>query len=338
MPADRHSQRITIAGASSLLGNELKSLLEESRFAGWDLRLVDEDAAAGLLTEAGGEAAVVQKVEEDTFRGAHFAFLAGSRDFGKKCIPAARSAGAAIIDFTGATLGDAGTVPWFPQIETLTGRAVVRTAKTFSILSAGAMAVASLSLALRPFQLRRMVVELHQSASEAGRQGIEELEVQTSRLLTFQSIGHGVFGTQSAFNMLPRFGSESHQDLQRSLLEMRAGVSAALADPVEDNKISLNLMQAPVFYGTTFGACADLGQESHAEKITEALINAGFSVVPTEEPGPSNISVAGETILYVRTPRPDSSSNNSWWFWGAGDNLRVPAWCGVKLADWLYAS
>jgi len=34
MPSDRNSQRIVIAGASSLLGGELKTLVEESRFAG----------------------------------------------------------------------------------------------------------------------------------------------------------------------------------------------------------------------------------------------------------------------------------------------------------------
>jgi len=44
-----------IAGASSLLGGELKTLVEESRFAGWDLRLVDEENAAGTLTEAVGK-------------------------------------------------------------------------------------------------------------------------------------------------------------------------------------------------------------------------------------------------------------------------------------------
>ena len=51
MSAPRDSQRIVIAGASSLLGAELKSLLEESRFAGWDLSLVDEETAVGTLTE-----------------------------------------------------------------------------------------------------------------------------------------------------------------------------------------------------------------------------------------------------------------------------------------------
>src|SRR5215469_588524 len=61
------SRRIVIAGASSLLGAELKSLLEESRFAASDFRLVDEEIVAGTLTEAGGQAAVIQPVEEDSF-------------------------------------------------------------------------------------------------------------------------------------------------------------------------------------------------------------------------------------------------------------------------------
>jgi len=57
---ERDSKRVVIAGASSLLGIELKSLLEESRLADADFRLLDEDVAVGTLTEAGGEAAVIQ--------------------------------------------------------------------------------------------------------------------------------------------------------------------------------------------------------------------------------------------------------------------------------------
>src|SRR5262252_5362482 len=65
MPSGRHSQRIVIAGASSLLGNEVKSLLEESLFATWDLRLVDEEDVAGTLTEAAGEAAFLHRARRE---------------------------------------------------------------------------------------------------------------------------------------------------------------------------------------------------------------------------------------------------------------------------------
>ena len=42
--------RLTIAGASSLRGKELKLLLEESSVLIEDLRLLDEEFAAGILS------------------------------------------------------------------------------------------------------------------------------------------------------------------------------------------------------------------------------------------------------------------------------------------------
>src|SRR5260370_38324844 len=102
MPTPRDSQRIVIAGASSLLGAELKSLLEESPFAGWDLSLVDEETAAGTLTEAGGEPAVIQPVEEGTFSRAKLIFFAGSPAFTERNLTAARESGATVTKLSGA--------------------------------------------------------------------------------------------------------------------------------------------------------------------------------------------------------------------------------------------
>jgi aspartate-semialdehyde dehydrogenase len=335
MSVERNSQRMVIAGASSLLGGELKSLLEGSRFAGWDLRLVDEEIAAGILTVAAGEPAVIQRVEEDTFHGARFAFLTGSSAFGKACLGPARQAGATIIDFSHATASGPDVTPWFPKIEVLTGRSVAKGARTFSVFSPGGMAVTSLALALRRHGLQRLVATMYWPVSEAGREGIEELETQTSQLLAFQSVGHRLFGTQTAFNMLPRYGEESRQDLRARLLEIRAEVSAALSDATEDAKISMNLIHAPVFYGTAFSACADLLNRVECKDLVESCRSAGFVVQGKEEAPPSNVSVAGETGLYLCEPVEDASREGSWWFWGAGDNLRVPASSGLKLAEWL---
>src|SRR5229473_4168535 len=335
MSPDRNSQRIVIAGASSLLGGELKTLMEESRFAGWDLRLVDEENVAGTLTAAGGEAAVIQRVEEDTFRGARYAFLAGSTAFGKLCLGPAREAGATIIDFTHATLSDPDATPWFPKIESLTGKSIAKNAKTFSVFSAGGTAAASLALVLQKFGLQRLVAVMFRPVSDTGRKGIEELETQTSQLLSFQSIGSQVFGTQTAFALLPRFGAESKEDLQREGLEIRAEVAAAMGDVNEDAKISLNLIHAPVFYGMTFSACADLGEGVDSAKLIAACKEAGWTVAGDADAGPSNVSVAGESQLFMSEPRADLSRAGAWWFWGAVDNLRMPAANGIKLADWL---
>ena len=335
MSSDRKSQRIVIAGASSLLGSELKTVIEESRFAGWDLRLVDEEQAAGTLTEAAGEAAFIQPVEEDTFRDARYAFLAGSTAFGNQCLGRAREAGATIMDFTHATLCDPDATPWFPQIEMLTGKTVARHAKTFNVFSAAGTAAASLILILQRFGLQRLIATMFRPVSESGRSGIEELETQTSQLLSFQALGSPVFGTQAAFNLLPRFAPGSKQNMPREATEIRAELSAALDDMNEDAKVSLNLIHAPVFYGLTFSACADLREGVDAAKLRKAFQEAGWVIAGNEEAAPSNISVAGENQLFISEPRTDLSRAGSWWFWGAADNLRLPAASGVRLADWL---
>jgi aspartate-semialdehyde dehydrogenase len=335
MAALRSSPRMVLAGASSLLGGEIKSLLEESRFAGWDLVLVDEDEVAGTLTEARGEAALIERMEADTFRGARFALLAGSSKFSKQCVGPAHEAGATVIDFSYAALSDPDAVPWFPKIESLTGKTLPRSAKTFCVFSAGGAAVSRLALLLRKFDLQRLVANVNQPVSDAGRAGIEELEMQTTQLLSFQPTGSPVFGTQTAFNVLSAYGPESRHDLQRRLLETRAEISAALGDAQEDAQISLNLLHVPVFYGITFSVCADLGTKVEAEALSAALREAGFQVAGLGETSPSNISAAGERELYLAPPRPDHTRQNTWWLLGAGDNLRFAAASGLQLAESL---
>src|SRR5690349_18557025 len=122
MPStERESNRIVIAGASSLLGAELKSLLEESRFAGWDFRLLDEEEVAGTLTEAGGEPAVIQPVEEGSFEKARFVFFTGSPRFTKVNLAAAKRSAAKIVDLSGSLACEGGATIWLPKLDELRG-------------------------------------------------------------------------------------------------------------------------------------------------------------------------------------------------------------------------
>src|SRR5207245_9692041 len=119
---ERDSRHIVIAGASSLLGAELKSLLEESRFAEWDLRLVDEESAVGTLTEAGGEPAVIQPVEESSFDRARYVFFTSSFEFTLANLELAHRSGAVTIDLSGHTASGANSLAWFPGLEYLAGK------------------------------------------------------------------------------------------------------------------------------------------------------------------------------------------------------------------------
>ncbi len=334
MPSlERESNRIVIAGASSLLGAELKSLLEESRFAGWEFRLVDEEIVAGTLTEAGGEPAVIQPVEEGSFEKARLVFFAGSPEFTRINLKAAGGSGAIVIDLSGGIAGEAKTVAWFPKLDALLEREFKKNAAAYAIPSAAATAAATLALALTKNGVRRLAIVFFQPVSEAGRAGIEELESQTGQLLSFQEVGRPVFDTQVAFNMVGRFGPGSAQKLdairERVRVEVRVSLGKKAAMP------AIQLVHAPVFYGTAFSAWAELETDTEAAKIARACSDAGFMLPAEGDGGPSNVGATGEKSILLAKPEADPSQPGGWWFWGAADNIRLPAANAVKLAEML---
>src|SRR5260370_38564849 len=117
MPSlERGSNRIVIAGASSLLGAELRSLLEESRFAGAEIRLVDEEIAAGILTEAGGEPAVIQPGGEGTFDRAGKVFFTGSMGCNYADSRGHLADKIEVLDSSGACPAASGGVRWVTML------------------------------------------------------------------------------------------------------------------------------------------------------------------------------------------------------------------------------
>jgi aspartate-semialdehyde dehydrogenase len=336
IPSSRDARRIVIAGASSLLGAEIRALLEESRFAGADIRLLDEPFSAGLLTAAAGEPAIIQPVEEGSFDRAQTVFFTGSAEFTRANVAAARQQGATIIDLSGGLAEDPSAVAWFPKLDRLRGREFAKSHHTYLIPSAHAIAAASLRLALAKLDINSLVMVCFHSASEAGRPGIEELETQTGQLLSFQGVGRPVFDTQVAFNLVDRFGPASSFDLKlvrdRIVAETKLCLGETVAPP------ALQIIQAPVFYGAAFSACAPLNASSakaSAEQLVAACTDAGFAFADVAQARPSNVSVAGETTLQLAVPELDASGPGAWWFWGAADNFRLPAATAIKLAEML---
>ena len=330
---ERKSHRLVIAGASSLLGTELRTLLGESRFAGEDFSLVDEPVAVGTLTEAGGEPAVIQPVEEGGFARADCVFFAGSNEFTRTNLPAALQTGAKIIDLSGALAEREGTVAWFPKLDWLRGREFDTQAKVFAVPSAIATAASGLALALSRVGLRRIMLIGFEPVSEAGRAGIEELESQMAQLLSFQGLGQPIFDTQVAGNMLDRFGPRSSHNLnlirERVRSETRASVDGKSAMP------AIQIVHAPVFYGAAFSASGVFDAGTTAETIVQACIDAGFTLPAEPNDGPNNVNVGTEKTIHLSTPQQDKSNPETWWFWGAADNMHLPAANAVKLAEML---
>lgn len=329
MPSKRDSHRLVIAGASSLLGAELKSLLEESRFAGSDLSLVDEEIAAGILTEAGGEPAVIQPVEEGTFDRAKLVFFTGSPEFAERNLAAARNSGSTVIDLSGSALHTEDALIAFDP------GAVERDRPLYVVPSAPGLVARKLLDLLEKVGLSRLAIVFFRPVSEAGRSGIEELETQTSQLLSLQSIGQPVFDTQVAFGMLDNYGAASRENLasvrERVRREVAVAAEGRLVHP------AVQILHAPVFYGYSFVAIAELKSPQTRENMVNNSRNAGFSFESDAGSPLGNLTPSGDAAIHLALPEQDSASSNTWWLWGAADNVRLPAATAVKLAERLVA-
>lgn len=330
---ERDSKRIVIAGASSLLGAELKSLLEEGRFAGWDFRLLDEEIAAGILTEAGGEPAVIQPVEEGSFDKSRLVFFTGSADFARTNFPAARESGATVIDLSGGVWSGRGPGVsnwrvWFSFLD-----APDDNKSLYVIPSAAGTIAGHLLNALGGAGLFRLAIVFHRPVSEAGRAGIEELETQCAQLLSFQKVGERVFDTQVAYTLLDRYGNSSSEDLSEVTDRIRREAGAAAGKNLVEP--SIQVLHAPVFYGYTFSAIAELNSVHKREALEEHLKKTGFLVEENSAIPLGNLNAAGESAIHVKTPEHDPAQLGTWWLWGAADNIRLPAWNAVKLAEKL---
>jgi aspartate-semialdehyde dehydrogenase len=335
MTAERGSPRVAIAGASTLLGKELKQVLEDRNFPASDIVLLDESVMAGVLTEVGGEPTFVRALEEDSFEGARFVFFTGTPTDAALNWPAAQRAGAHVIDLTGAVASEFSAIRIIPSLSAVFPPAPSRAANgapranLYVAEPAPVLIACALAAALKNLAPQRMALTLYAPVSERDQPGIEELETQTASLLSFREIAKTVFDTQVAFSMLSAYGSESKPTLADRRAAIARETSAVLAGRAPTPAIQL--LHAPVFYGYAFSAYAEFAIAP--AQIESAFASVGVKIAASDDPPLSNVSVSGESEIHLAPVEPDPNVPNGAWLWGAADNLRLACANAVRIAE-----
>ena len=107
--------KIAIAGASTLVGRELKDALSDSPLGASSFTLLDEDEVQGQLDQVGDEITFVQAIGPDAFDRIDFTFFCGMEDLTRKHWRDALRAGSTVLDLSGALDQEAGVLvraPW----------------------------------------------------------------------------------------------------------------------------------------------------------------------------------------------------------------------------------
>jgi aspartate-semialdehyde dehydrogenase len=193
--------RVTVVGATGLVGRELLSILGEHPLGKGKVRVLASSRSAGETVEFRGRELAVEALTRETLAGADLVFHCASGDVSREYSPIAVAGGATVIDNSSAFRRDP-TVPLvIPEVnghvlDDLAGPAIIANPNCSTIIAL--MAVTPLH---RAVGIERMVVSTYQAASGAGLAFLEELEQQARDHVAGQDYTQAVVGRQYIFNL-----------------------------------------------------------------------------------------------------------------------------------------
>jgi aspartate-semialdehyde dehydrogenase len=343
---------VAVVGASSLLGKELISVLEERKFPVSRLVKVEtetEDPELPIL-DLEGDAGIPLPQEEVKAAEVDFAFLAG-RPGGGPALPeflrGSEGAECVVIDLDDEPAASRARVmrgadDWtlsapFLDREFPLGGTPLESRRLVSAHPASIVISGLLLRLSRRAGIERAVAQVFGPVSEIGSKAIEELQKQTVNLLSFQKTPEAVFGGQLAFNVLPRLarsrrGVQTYRDelsdLQnRVQSQLRAYLAGRAALP------AVHLVQVPVFHSLAISLYVETDHPVAPESAAQALAGERIRLSKFSEPAPSPVRVTGSSDILVDAITADGGHATGIWIWATADNMRLAAVNALDIAE-----
>jgi aspartate-semialdehyde dehydrogenase len=350
---------VGVVGASSLLGKELLAVLKERNFPVSRLVTAEDDEAEPDIPVVDLRVGLEPSIADESLGEKDFdiVFVAapplgpsskpqagGQTPFLRSASQLAKAAHCTIIDLSQGLTGEPGGEVRIPFLEPAgspsSGLPSEPSGHYFISAHPAVIALSGLMTRLASrFSLETAVAQIFSPASEIGPQAVDELQRQTSSLLTFQKLPEAVFGRQLAFNLLPRFGrgrqkggalaqieTRIHQQLT-GFLAAHGGSGHEIPSP------ALRLVQAPVFHSLVVSLYVETSQPASVEEIESALAQERMKVTRLRQPAPSQVEVSGSDDILIDAIQRDASHGNGAWIWAVADNLRLAAVNAVEIAE-----
>lgn len=319
--------KIAIAGASSLVGKELKEILSDSPLAAANFVLLDEEEAQGQLDQVGDEITFIQAIAANAFDHTDFTFFCGGEDLTRRHWQQALRAGSTVLDLSAALDQEAGVLVRAPWLGT---ESTALDLFTPAVVPAHPAALALALLLKRLAQaapLRFAAATVLLPASELGRGAMDELHQQTVSLLSFQTLPRAIYDAQAAYNLLGSLGESAQFNLSATEARIRRHYEALTGR--QGPELALQVIHAPVFHGHTFLIAVELERPVEMTAIEDALGGEHVDLILEDTDSPSNLAATGQNDVLVRVhPQPgrrNPAQISRLWLWAASDNLRINA-------------
>ena len=329
------AQNIAIVGATGAVGVEILRVLERRNFPVASLKLLASKRSVGKTLEFLGKPHKVEELTADAFKGIDIAFFSAGATRSREFVPAAKAAGAVVIDNSSA-FRMAPDVPLVvPEVNAgdLT--------KHNGLIANPNCTAAILAVAVWPIHqavgIRRIIVSTYQAASGAGAAAMRELEDQTHEYAEGKEITKSVFPHQIAFNVFSHnttVAENGYNEEENKVVEETRKMFHA-----PDLAIQPTCIRVPVLRAHAEAITLELEAPMSPEEARELLSRApGLKIVddPKANHFPMPLEASGDLDVHVGRIRRDLSNPNGLVLFAAGDQLlKGAAWNAVQIAEEL---
>ncbi|MDD9932879.1 MAG: aspartate-semialdehyde dehydrogenase [Myxococcales bacterium] len=316
--------RVAVVGATGAVGEVLFEILEQRDFPIAELIPLASRRSVGTEITFAGKRLPVQEAKPEAFEGVDLVFFAATGSLSAELAPEAVKRGAVVIDKSNTFRSDPEVPLVVPEINAaalLDHRGIIACPNCTTI---------GLVMALAPIRrvagIRSLVVTTLQAASGAGRDGIDELAVQTRALAAGEPLAApAAFPVPIAHNVIPlceRFTEDDYSTEEHKLVSETRKI---FDQP--DLPISITAVRVPVPVGHSAAVLIETERPLDVADARAAVAAfPGLELVddPASNRFPTPRDVAGTDPVLVGRIRKDLNSDRLWLF-ESSDNLRKGA-------------
>ena len=327
--------RVAIVGATGMVGQEMRQILEQREFPLADLKLLASERSRGRTLEFRGETLPVQVLDRGSFDGIDLSLFSAGTGISKEFSPLAVEAGAVVIDNSNAFRMDPGVQLVVQEVnpgEALKNKGVISNPNCSTI-----QMVVVLNPLHKEFDIQRVVVSTYQSVSGTGKEAVEELMQQVRAAEAGEAPVAEVYPHQIAYNCLPHIDVFLDNGYCREEQKMIDETRKIMSEP--DLPITATTVRVPVLVGHGESVNVQFAKPVEPESARAILAKApGVEVVddPANNLYPLAIDCQGNDPSYVGRIRKDFSAPNALNLWIVSYNLRNGAALNaVQIAELL---
>ncbi len=330
--------RVAVVGATGAVGREILKTLAERDFPIKDIVALASPRSTGREISFGEKRVLkVQNLEKFDFAGWDIGLFSPGASVSAIHAPRAAAAGCVVIDNTSHFRMEHDVPLVVPEVNP---QALGRIRR--GIIANPNCSTIQMVMALKPlhdrYKIKRVVVSTYQSVSGAGKDGMDELLLQSRRSLVHDQVVPQEFTKQIAFNVIPHIDKFMDDGATKEEWKMVVETKKIL-DP--DIAVFATCVRVPVFIGHAESITVEFERPVTASEARDVLRHApGIIVQDTREDGGyvTPLECAGEDATYISRIRKDPTVPHGLGFWCVADNLRKGAALNaVQIAETLVA-